>query len=206
MPGRSQSEEDSSATQPPRHSTCTPQDLTDTLTEVPQTHSQAMLFKKVKKSNSSFESELRQVIDAAIPDADDETRAIVVAVAGLLGCISYADRDFSKEEKDASQDVLQTIKGITHEHAKGILHALESNIVEISTVEAPRYTRALVQLADRELRLRVLDMLLGIAAADDNISHNEVVLLRHITKSLGLDQDDYNRLQASHRDLLGSLK
>lgn len=164
-----------------------------------------MFFRRSKPESPTFESELAAVIQNAIPDADTETHAIVVAVAGLLGCISYADRDFSQEEKERSRKLLRTIHGISEHSAQLIVAALEKNIIRISTVEAPRYCRALVQLADRELRLEVLKMLLEIAAADEHIAQEEVVLLRQITKSLGLEQVEYNALQAEYKQLLSAL-
>jgi uncharacterized tellurite resistance protein B-like protein len=87
-----------------------------------------------------------------------------------------------------------------------ICAVLREHIVELSTVQIPRYARALVELADVELRREVLGALVELAAADQSISVVETNLLRQITKSLGLSQDDYVELQARHRQHLASLK
>jgi hypothetical protein len=47
---------------------------------------------------------------------------------------------------------------------------------------------------------------LEVAAADDDISDEEVKVLRQLTTSLGLEQSDYNELQLQHRDKLAALK
>jgi uncharacterized tellurite resistance protein B-like protein len=152
------------------------------------------------------ESELQGSVESALVRADAETIQIVVSVVGLFGCISYADRHFSDRERQLVRNLLQTIQGISAFDADAILHTLERNIVHISTTEAPRFSRTLLQLANRELRVAVLDMLLDIAAVDHDISNDELVVLRQATKSLGLDQTDYNRLQAKHRSKLRALK
>ena len=87
-----------------------------------------------------------------------------------------------------------------------ICKVLREHIVEISTVQIPRYARALTELADTDLRREVLRALIDLAAADQSISLAETNLLRQITKSLGLSQQDYVELQAPHRAHLDSLK
>ena len=83
---------------------------------------------------------------------------------------------------------------------------LREHIVEISTVQIPRYARALTELADTDLRREILGALVDLAAADSSISVVETNLLRQITKSLGLSQQDYVELQAKHRRHLDALK
>lgn len=149
---------------------------------------------------------LDAVVAHALPQADAETRAIVTGIAGLFGTVSYADRKFSAEEKRIVRDLLLTIVGIGPAQADAILGELESNIIVVSTTEAPRFSRMLMQFGDRDLRLHVLDMLLDVAAADHALGNEEVVLLRQITRALGLEQADYNDLQSKHRDKLSALQ
>ena len=163
------------------------------------------MFFRSKPEEAGHESELDAVIQAAIPAADDATKRIVVAVSGLFGCISYADSDFSEAESAAVLRLLQTIHGVGRKESETILAGLHDNIVHISTVEAARYYRALKELGDRDLRVQVLEMLLEVAATDDSIEQSEVQFLRQATKSLGLEQSDYNALQSKHRDKLAAL-
>jgi uncharacterized tellurite resistance protein B-like protein len=87
-----------------------------------------------------------------------------------------------------------------------ICAVLRRHILEVATVQLPRYARELVALADRELRLDILQVLVDVAASDGSISHSETNALRIVTTSLGLDQRDYNAAQARHRDKLSALK
>lgn len=141
-----------------------------------------------------------------MPGADEESIRVVTAIAGLLAAVAYADRDYSTLEERRVRAELARIHGMTPVGVDAIADALRREIVGLTTVELPRSARTLVELADEELRLEVLEVLVDVAAADGHISHAETTLLRQVTTSLGLTQDDYNRAQAQHRDKLGVLK
>lgn len=167
-----------------------------------------MIFKKhTKTESSSKEPEtLTAAVLSELGSADAATVAIVTAIAGLLGSVAYADRNISPEEEALLQRELEGIVGLTREGAQAIYRTLSKHIVSVSTLERPRFTRALVEYADRDLRLQVLGILVDLAAADGTISLEEVTMLRTITTALGLTQDEYNQLQAGHKDRLASLQ
>jgi uncharacterized tellurite resistance protein B-like protein len=149
---------------------------------------------------------LGKAVSAELGAADADTKRIVTAIAGLLGGVAYADRDYSEKEEAHVRAALERVHGMTPTGVDAVLRVLRTDIVAITTVQAPRYCRALVELADVDLRHQVLAMLVDLAAADGHISHDEVSLLRNTTTALGLLQDDYNALQAPHRDKIGALK
>lgn len=149
---------------------------------------------------------LRHSIAQHLPGADAETVTVVTSMAGLLGAVAYADRNYSQAEEARVRVELSRVSGMTAAGTDAICAALREHIVEVSTVQIPRYARALVELADVELRREVLSALIDLAAADSSISLAETNLLRQITKSLGLSQTDYVELQARHRQHLDSLK
>ena len=68
------------------------------------------------------------------------------------------------------------------------------------------YSVYVVELADRELRLEILQLLVDVAAADGTIRQSETNLVRGLAVALVLDQDDYNAAQAKHRDRLAVTK
>lgn len=151
-------------------------------------------------------ADLFRVVQSELPDADEETRLVVVAIVGLLGAVAYADREYSELEERRIRDELSRVNGMTDSGIEAICAVLRQHIVEVSTVQLPRYARILVDLADQELRVELLQTLLEIAAADGSITHNETNLLRLVTRALGLSQLDYNNAQAKHRDRLAALK
>ncbi len=150
--------------------------------------------------------QLKDVVARQLPGADAESVLVVTAIAGLLGTIAYADRDYSAAEEQRVRQELERVHGMTRDGIDAICAALRAHIVEISTVQAPRYSRLLVELADRELRVEVLEVMVELAAADGEISVPEVNLLRQVTTALGLTQADYNAAQQQHRDRLTVLR
>jgi uncharacterized tellurite resistance protein B-like protein len=150
--------------------------------------------------------ELTRVIRSQLPDVDDDTIRVVVAMTGLLGAIAYADRDYSDAEESRVRKELSRVHGMTNAGIDAICTALRRHIVEISTVQAPRYCRDILELGDRELRYEVLEVLVEVAAADGVITLQETNLLRQTTTALGLTQLDYNEVQQKHRQKLSVLK
>lgn len=149
---------------------------------------------------------LAAAVRRELPDADAETIQVVSAMTGLLGAVAYADRDFSQAEEARLLAELGRIQGMSGDGARAIATALRKHLVAVSSVGIPHYCRALRELGDRELRLEVLEALLGLAAADGVIDQAEVNLLRQVTSSLGLSQADYNDAQTRHRDKLATLR
>lgn len=129
----------------------------------------------------------------------------MAAISGLLGAVAYADREYSAGEEARVRAELARVHGMTEAGIDAICAVLRAHVVEFSTVQAPRFARALLELADRELRVEVLETLVELAAADGAIEVAEVNVLRLLTTALGLSQDDYNAAQAKHRDRILAL-
>jgi uncharacterized tellurite resistance protein B-like protein len=149
---------------------------------------------------------LLETVRLAMPEAEEGSVRIVVAVAGLLGAVAYADGVLDPAEERQIRDSLGRIAGLTASGPDAILQVLRSRLVQVATIDLPHFTRALRELAVRETRVEVLGVLLGLAAADGTISNDEVTKLRNIAQALGLTQDDYNALQEEHRDKLAILR
>ena len=152
------------------------------------------------------EQALLATVRNVLSHADAETVQIVTACAGLLACVAFADRDYSTAEETRIHELLTTIEGITAQGASAILGTLRAHARSFSTVQAPRFCRALREHGDRDLKVHVLDLLVEVAAADHQITHNEVTVLRQLTTALGLEQADYNTAQEKHRHKLSSLR
>jgi uncharacterized tellurite resistance protein B-like protein len=149
---------------------------------------------------------LESIVGGILPSADLATVRVVTAIAGLLGAVAYADRNYSSEEERLVRAELGRIEGMTSAGVDAICAVLRGHIVEVATVQTPRYCRALKELADRELRVEVLGLLVDVTAADGNVSHAETNEVRRLCAALGLTQDDYNEAQAKHRDRLSVIK
>jgi uncharacterized tellurite resistance protein B-like protein len=150
--------------------------------------------------------QLEHAVRQELIGADNETVLVVTAIVGLLGAVAYADTEFSPEEQQRVRCELSRVQGMTQAGIDAICAALQHNIVEVATVQLPRYTRTLRELGDIQLRLEVIEMLVALAAADQVIMSSETSVLRQITAALGLTQQDYNTVQTKYRDRLGVLQ
>jgi uncharacterized tellurite resistance protein B-like protein len=166
-----------------------------------------MFFRRPHSRSSTGEPDrLVAVVRAHLHGADDNTVAIVAAIAGLLGSVAYADRELQDQEWEQLRRELCRINGLDSRGVEAVCGMLKSDIVHISTAQLPRYTRVLREQASRELRIEILGVLLDLAAADGTVSLEEVNLLRNTASALGLSQRDYNDAQAPHRDKLSVLQ
>jgi uncharacterized tellurite resistance protein B-like protein len=149
---------------------------------------------------------LEALVREYMSHADELAVKIVTAVTGLLGCVAFADRDFSEAEQLHVREVLGRVDGLSPQGVDAICHALQQNVVRIATGNVQAHTRLLRDHVDVEMRREVLEVLVDLAAADDNLSFEETQLLRRIADALALTQDDYNAAQARHRERLSLLK
>jgi uncharacterized tellurite resistance protein B-like protein len=149
---------------------------------------------------------LLEAVRVELGTADDEKARIVAAVAGLMGTIAYADRQYADVEEQRIRAELMRIDGLGEKGVHAICQVLRSHIVDIATVESTLYARELLELADRDFRREVLDALLDVAAADDEIVLAETNSMRLTATALGLTQSDYNESQARFRDRIKALR
>jgi uncharacterized tellurite resistance protein B-like protein len=150
--------------------------------------------------------QLLAIVGAQLPEADPATVRIVTAISGLLACVAYSDRQLHDAERAHLRDVLGRVHGMREGGAGAICELLERHMANFTVVNPHAYTRSLRELADREMRLEVLEVLLEIGVADGELSFNETQMLRRLTNALGLEQSDYNAAQEHHRDRLSSNK
>jgi uncharacterized tellurite resistance protein B-like protein len=160
------------------------------------------LTEKIASNVHEGGTTLERTVRAQMADSDRDGATIVAAIAGLLGTVAYADRSYAPVEEERIRDELGRVGALTTAGVDAICAVLREHIVEISTIEAPVYARELLELADRDLRLQVLDALVDLAAADDEITVVETNVLRLTATALGLSQQDYNASQSRHRDKL----
>lgn len=148
---------------------------------------------------------LAEIVERYLADADDSTRRIVTAVAGLLAKVAYADGEYSKQEEVTIRKELKRVHGLSEDGVNAICDLLADHISQVALLGDHDWTRDLRDLASRELRIEILEVLVEMGVADEVLKQEEQAQLRRLAKALNLTQDVYNALQAKHRDKLKSL-
>lgn len=151
----------------------------------------------------------KRLIDAVadhLPDADEDTRWIVTAIAGLLACVAYADGQLTEDEVRAIRDELGRLHGMHPRGVEAIVGVLRAHARDLSALGDQEWSRVVREAGDRELRIEVLEVCVDLAAADRVITLAEVNHLRRLAPALGLSQAEYDALQARHRDKLEILR
>ncbi|MGB5809058.1 MAG: TerB family tellurite resistance protein [Polyangiales bacterium] len=147
---------------------------------------------------------LAEIVEQYLADADEETQRIVTAVAGLLAKVAYADGDYSEQEAVTIRAELKRVHDLSEAGVDAICGLLADHISQVALLGDHDWTRDLRDLATRELRLEVLEVLVEMGVADQVLKQEEQVQLRRLAKALSLTQDDYNAIQARHRDKLST--
>ncbi len=164
-----------------------------------------MIFRKKPEStelSSEPRQRLAQIVESYLVDADESTRKIVTAVAGLLAKVAYADGHYSEQEERAIRGELSRVHGLSDAGVDAICALLADHISQVVLLGDHEWTRDLRDLSSRELRLEILEVLVEMGVADEVLKSEEQVQLRRLAKALSLTQDDYNAIQAKHRGTL----
>ena len=149
---------------------------------------------------------LRELLVKHLPDSDEEMLEVTAAIAGLVATIAYADRELHEKEIEQASKELSRIHSLESSGANAICSLLREDIKDLVSVGDQGWTRMLRETTERKERIEVLDVLVEIAAVDGSIALSEVSELRRLTTALGLSQDEYNALQARHRDKLSLIE
>jgi uncharacterized tellurite resistance protein B-like protein len=149
---------------------------------------------------------IRQAVGEHLKDADDDVKRIVTAIAGLLGCVAYADRVYTDAEEQHVRAELSRVHGLPWTGVDAICRILRDHVAELHRDGDHFFTRELREVADREQRVEVLEVLVDLAAVDGVLSVQETNDLRRLATALGLAQPDYDAAQARHRDKLAVLQ
>jgi len=148
---------------------------------------------------------LGDIVRLRMKDADEDAQRLVIAVAGLLACVAFADQVYHPKEAQVVREELERLKGLSATAVDAICAVLAGQIGRVVASGDHTWVRDLRELTDRDQRLEILDVLLNLAAADDEFSISEANYLRRLATALGLEQADYNAAQARHREKLTTL-
>ena len=120
----------------------------------------------------------------------DEVK-VVTGYAGLLGKVAYADMEISKEEIQNIRRVLREVLALDESPIAALIQILTEHRVQLFSVEDHLYTRLVNEVLTYTEKLKLLEALFSLAAADDDISQQEDAAIWTVAKGLKLSHGDF---------------
>lgn len=136
------------------------------------------------------ESESVRRISAHLERLPPESARFLAAFACVLGRVAHADLSIDDEEIEEMKRVVCEVASLKEEEADMVVEIATSQIREFGGTEGYVVTREFRKLASREQRVRLLQCLYAVAAADGTISTAESSEATAIGEELGFTRPE----------------
>ena len=139
-------------------------------------------------ASQQAEAQLEQVVRERMEGASHDSVAVVVAMAGLLARVAFADRQYTEQEARRVRDERQLVLGFSERDVDAVCAALEQHIDTVGAGPIERYTDVLRGHLDVHMRADTVKVLVELAAADEEIAPAEESVIRATARSLWVDE------------------
>lgn len=145
-------------------------------------------------------------IAARLESLPESERAFVAAFAYVLARVANADLRIEESEARAMERVVAETSGLGPAEAALAVEIAKSQARLAGGTENYVVTREFRRVSTPEQRLRLLDCLYAVAAADDTVTTLESGEIAAIAEELGVGQADVAAVRSRYRDKLGVLR
>jgi uncharacterized tellurite resistance protein B-like protein len=145
-------------------------------------------------------------IAARLERLPPEKARFLAAFAYVLARVGNADLHVTEVETDAMQRIVTEQAGLEAEEAALAVEIAKSQARLLGGTENYVVTREFRRVSERAERVRLLECLYAVAAADGIISADESREIAQIADELGFTRAEANALRAAHRDKLSELR
>jgi len=128
------------------------------------------------------------------------------AFAYVLARVAGADLRIEESEREESRQVLMRVAGVDAETAALVVDIAHGQMDEIGASANYLVTREFKRISTREEKIRLLDCLFAVAAADDTISGSESQEIMIIAEEIGLPRADALAIRSRFRDKLAEFR
>jgi uncharacterized tellurite resistance protein B-like protein len=124
----------------------------------------------------------------------------------LLARVAHADLHISDAETRRMEQLVAEYANLPEPQAVLAVEIAKTQHRLFGSTEGYLASREVKQTSSREDRLRLLDCLFAVSAADDDVSTAEEEVIRQIAKELGLTHTEFVTARAQVRDKRSVLK
>mgnify|MGYP003643590748 FL=1 len=142
-------------------------------------------------------SGLPKKLGELLPELDDQTRAKIAAISGLLACVAHTDFHVSEHERNNIENSLLTWCKLSQQQAKAVATLAIDEVKALASLEVHHYTGTLDKILNDEERVGVLEMLFQLAASDEEVDIEESEFIRHVSHGLRLDHHEFVAARAT---------
>jgi uncharacterized tellurite resistance protein B-like protein len=152
------------------------------------------------------ETETVRRIAARLERLPLEERRFVAAFAYVLARVAHVDLRIEESEALAMERIVALQAGLGPEEAALAVEIAKRHAELLGGTENYVVTREFRRISSPEQRLRLVDCLYAVAAADDSVTNLESSEIAAIAEELGVEQAELVAIRSRYRDKLGVLK
>lgn len=152
------------------------------------------------------ETETVRRIAARLEQLPPERARFLAAFAAVLARVAHADLRISQTETAAMEQAVAEVAGLAPEETALAVEIAKSQARLLGGTENYVVTRRFRELSERDERVRLVECLYAVAAADGTISTLESAEIARITEELGFLPAEAVALRAPWRDRLAELQ
>ena len=130
----------------------------------------------------------------------------LAAFAYVLSRVANADSTICVHEREAMREIVQQLGHLPEAQALLVVEIAKSQARLLGGTENYLVTREFQDVATAAQRLELLDCLFAVAAADDEVSHEEELSLGQIGMELGLTSPEVAAVRSTYLDRLATLR
>lgn len=152
------------------------------------------------------ETETVRRIAARLERLEPERARFLAAFAYVLARVAQADLHITETESEEMLEIVRQVAQLSAEEAALVVEIAKSQARLLGGTENYVVTREFRRIATREERLRLIDCLYRVGAADGTISTTESAEIAAVASELGLTRAELAAVRSGHRDKLAELQ
>jgi uncharacterized tellurite resistance protein B-like protein len=145
-------------------------------------------------------------IAAQLERLDPAVARRLAAFAYVLARVAHADLSFGEEETETMQRLVRETTELAHEEVELVVEIAKSQARLLGGTEDYVVTREFRRVSSRDERLKLLDCLFAVAAADGTISADESNEIMSIGEELGFTRTEVIAVRTRYREHLSELR
>jgi uncharacterized tellurite resistance protein B-like protein len=155
---------------------------------------------------ASGETETVRRIAARLESLEPTRARHLAAFAYVLARVAHADLRITETETERMLTLVREHAGLSEEEAALAVEIAKSQARLLGGTENYVVTREFREISTREERVRLLECLYAVAAADGRIEGVESTEVAKIAEELGFLREEANAMRAQWRDKLSELQ